>query len=106
MIGDAKCEESIHYLHDSDDEAAEAKVEVRKTEDEVDAIQAAIFNRVEGSVEARKAIAKTHEESVRARNAYYVALLKYERLFNKRKTAERIIELWRTVSSNKRAGQV
>lgn len=104
MISDAKCEESIHYLHDTDDEAAEAKVDVRKTEDEIDAIAAAIFTRLEGGVEARKALAKNHEESVRARNAYYVALLKYEKLYNKRKTAERIIELWRTVSSNKRAG--
>lgn len=104
MITDAKCEESIHYLHDSDDEAAVAKTDVTKAEDEVKAIESAIFLRVEGSVEQRKALSRTDAETVKARNEYYSSLLKFERLYNKRKTAERIIELWRSINSNRRAG--
>lgn len=104
MISDPKCEESIHLLHDTDDEAALAKVDVQKAEDEIKAREDAIFMRSEGSVEAKKVLARSDPETVKARNDYYSALLKYERLYNKRKTAERIIELWRSINSNRRAG--
>lgn len=103
-ISDDRCEKAIRYLASTDVEAAEAKVEVKKTEDEIDAIQAAIFHRLEGSVEARKSAAKIDALAVAARNAYYVALLKFESLYNKRKTEERITDLWRSVNSNRRAG--
>lgn len=104
IIPDERCDKAIHYLHDTDDEAAIAKVDVQKFKDEIEAREDAVFLRLEGSVEKRKAMARTDPETVKARNDYYSVLLKFERLFNKRKTAERIIELWRTVSSNKRAG--
>jgi hypothetical protein len=104
VIPDHKCEECIHYLHDSDDEAAVAKVDVQKAEDEIKAREDAIFMRSEGSVESKKVLARSDPETVKARNEYYSVLLKFERLYNKRKTAERIIELWRSCNSNRRAG--
>lgn len=103
-LTDDKCEECIHFLHDTDEEAAEAKTDVERKSDEIKAREDAIFMRSEGSVEVRKALARSDADTVKARNEYYSALLKHERLFNKRRTAERIIELWRSVNSNRRAG--
>jgi hypothetical protein len=104
MITDERAEKAIRYLAGTDDEAAEAKVECKRCEDQVKAVEDAIFLRLEGSVELRKATARTDIEAVNARNKYYSALLKYEKLVNHRNTEERVTELWRSVNSNRRHG--
>lgn len=106
MIDDSRCEKAIRYLAGTDDETAEAKVECKRLEDQVKAVEDAIFLRLEGSVELRKATARTNVEAVNVRNQYYTALLKYEKLVNHRNTEERVTELWRTVASNRRHGMV
>lgn len=104
MITDSRCEKAIIYLAETDDEAASAKVEAQRLEDEIKAIEAAVFLRVEGSVEQRKALARLHDDTKKARNDYFTELLKFERLYNRRKTEERVTELWRSVTSNRRHG--
>lgn len=106
MITDEKAEQAIRYLAGTDEESAVASVEVKRLEDEIKAIEAAIILRVEGSVAIRESIARTDASTIAARNKYYIALLNSERLYNKRRTAERITELWRTCASNKRHGIV
>lgn len=105
-LTDERCEQAMRYLAETDGNAAELKVEALKLEDEIKAVKAAIIQRVDGSVELRKAMAETHEATVEARAKYYSALLKSEHITNRRKTEERIVDLWRSVNSNRRAGIV
>lgn len=103
-LSDERCEDGLRYLAETDEVAAKLKVEALRLEDEVKAIKAAIVQRVEGSVELRKAIAETHESTVEARGKYYSALLKAEHMANRRRTEERITDLWRSVNANRRQG--
>jgi hypothetical protein len=106
VITDARAEKAIHYLAETDEAAAIAKVETARLEDEIKATKAAIVLRVEGSVAVREALAETHENTKAARKEYYDQLLIHERYYNRRKTEERITELWRSVNSNRRHGTV
>ena len=106
MISEERAEKAIHYLADTDEKAAFAKVEAERLEDEIKATKAAILLRVEGSVAVREALAETHENTVAARKEYYAQLLVHEKYYNRRKTEERITDLWRTVASNRRHGSV
>lgn len=103
-LTDERCENGLRYLATTDEEAARLKVESQRLEDEVKAVKAAIFNRVEGGAEARKAIAETHESTAEARSKYYAMLLKHEHMANRRRTEERITDLWRSVNANRRQG--
>ena len=106
MITDERCEKAIRFLAETDEKAAIAKVESQRLEDEVKAIKAAVFTRGEGSVEQRKADAELHQSVKDIRKEYYDQLLAYEHLQNRRRTEERVTELWRTVASNRRHGMV
>lgn len=103
-LTDDRCENGLRYLATTDEQAAQLKVEAMRLEDEVKAVKAAVFNRVEGGAEARKAIAETHESVTAARDKYYAALLKHEHMANRRRTEERITDLWRSVNANRRQG--
>jgi len=104
-ISDERCENAMRYLAETDRSAAELKVEALRLEDEIKAVKAAIYQRVDGSVEFRKAFSETHENTVEARNKYFAALLKHEQMANRRRTEERITDLWRSVNANRRQGQ-
>lgn len=106
MITDERAEKAIRFLADTDEKAAIAKTDVQRLEDEIKAVKAAIFMRSEGSAEARKAEAEVHENTIAARKEYYRALLGHEHVQNKRKTESLVCELWRSVTSNRRAGIV
>lgn len=100
----ARCESAINFLSDTDEEAAQLKVEVSRIEDKIAAMKAAIFMRCEGSVELRKCTAEDAPEVYSEREKLYVALLKFEHVRNRRGTAARVTELYQTIASNRRAG--
>lgn len=104
-LTDERAEKGLHFLATTDEQAADLKVEAQRLEDEIKAVKAAIFQRVEGGAELRKAMAETHESTVEARNKYYAALMKHEHMTNRRRTEERITDLWRSVNANRRQGQ-
>lgn len=99
-----RCEKALNFLASSDEEAAQLKVEVTRIEDKIAAMKAAIFLRCEGSVEGRKATAEDSPEVHSEREKLYDAMLKFERVRNRRSTAARLTELYQTVASNRRAG--
>lgn len=104
-LTDERCEEGLRFLAETDGKAADLAVDAKRLEDEIKAVKAAIVQRTEGSVELRKAIAETHESTGSAREKYYAALLKHEHMENRRRTEERITDLWRSVNANRRQGQ-
>lgn len=104
-LTDERAEDGLRFMATTDEVAAQFKVDAQRLEDEIKAVKAAVFLRVEGSVEQRKALAEVHETAASAREKYYAALLKHEHMTNRRKTEERVTQMWQSVNANRRQGQ-
>jgi hypothetical protein len=98
----ARAEEATHFLTGTDKKMAELKVKLERDKRKAKRIWSALYMRVEGNVEARKAQAEIHPDHESAIAAEMTALLEFEKLRNQRDTAETVIEFWR--SWNRAAG--
>ncbi len=106
MIDDERVQQAITYLAETDKSAAEAKTDVERQAWRQKQVEAAIYLRSEGTVENRKAYARTSKELTEAVDCWLKALEKSDAITNKRKTEALIIELWRTEQANRRAGSI
>jgi hypothetical protein len=95
-------EAAMEFLADSDVSFAEAKTEVMRQEILGKRIRARVFGFVEGSVEARKSQAETHQEVITADDEYIAATLAFETLRARRGRAEIVIDVWRSLNASQR----
>jgi hypothetical protein len=95
-------EAALDYRATTDDEYAERRADVLRTEILCKRVRARIFVIEEGSVEVRKAKAEAHGEVIGADDAYVTATLEYERLRASRGTADILIDAFRTVEASRR----
>lgn len=105
MITDERMEKALRYLSTTDEPAALAKTEVERISYLARRVRARMFLQVEGkSIEERKARAEVSEE-VDAVDAQLVeAIAEDERYRARRKTAELIVETWRSILSARKQG--
>lgn len=102
-----KAEDAVESLTNSDDEIAELRLQYEINKRAAKRIWSAIFMRqVDGSVELKKAIAETDKDYVNAQTAELHALLEYEKLRNRRDTAQIVIDFWRSWNKAKTEGQI
>ena len=101
-----RAERAVNYLAETDRKIAELKVLHEKCKRQNKRIWAAIFLRVDGSVEARKAAAETHEDYQSAQAAEMTALKEYEALKNERETACVVVDFWRSYNKAQQEGHV
>jgi hypothetical protein len=106
MIQEDRCARAIAYLASTDESAAELKGEVARKDYLCRFTRANVFQRSEGSVEMRKAIAESSEEVQAAENERVLAIIEYEKVNTKRATEELIVEVWRSCNANRRHGNV
>lgn len=106
MVSDERMEKALKYLATTDEEAAEAKTQVSRAEYLAKRVRAREFLLAEGNVEHRKALAETSPGAVVADESLANAILAYEKLRAKRTTEELVIEVWRSVGANRRAGNI
>ena len=102
----SRAEKAANYLAETDRKIAELKVKFERDKLKAKRTWSAIFLRVEGSVEARKAQAETHPDFETAQAAEMTSLLEYEALRNERDTANTIIEFWRSYNKATKEGVV
>jgi len=100
----SRAEEATHYLTQTDLKFAQLRVDHEREKRRAKRVWSAVFERMKGSVESRKAQAEDSEEYQNAVNNELAALLEYEKMRNTRDTAETLIEFWR--SWNKAVGGV
>ena len=91
-----RAEKAVNYLAETDRQIAEVKALHERCKRQGKQVWSAIFLRVDGSVEARKAQAEVHEEYQAAQAAEMTALKEYESLKNERETACVLIDFWRS----------
>lgn len=102
----AKADSSANRLVETDRQVAELRSKYERDRQKARRKWSAIFLRVEGSVEARKAQAETHSEYELAKSAEFTSLLEFEALRNERDTCVRIIDFWRSWNKAKTEGQI
>jgi len=101
-----RAEDATDFLTKTDRKVAELRVRHERDKRKAKRIWSAIFLRVEGSVEAKKAQAEKHEDYQSSVAAEMTSLLEYEALRNRRDTAATVIEFWRSWNKAKTEGQI
>ena len=102
---EARANEALAYLTGSDETAADLKHAADVAEARYEAIVDALFLHGEGSVELRKAAARTENEAKEARADYFEAQRKYDAIANKRRSEALAVEWCRSLYSNYRQGK-
>jgi len=101
-----RAEDAANHLASTDRRVAELRVRYERDKRKAKNVWSAIFLRVEGSVEARKAQAEVHETYCTAIAAEMTALQEYEAMKNERDTAVTIIDFWRSWNKAVQEGHV
>ena len=106
MITDERLQKALTFLADTDEKAAELKVEVERAAYLLKAMKSAIIIREDGAMELRKAVAEKDALTANKTGAWLETLRMYEALTNKRKTEVLIVDVWRSLNANRRVGNL
>lgn len=106
MITDDRLQKALTFLAETDEKAAELKVDVERAAYYLKAMKSAIIIREDGAMELRKAIAEKDALTAEKTGEWLETLRQSEALNNKRKTEVLIIDVWRSLNANRRTGNV
>ncbi len=106
MISEDRAEKALRFLVDTDERCAMAKGEVERAEFAYKRIRESVFTHADGTVAERQATAAQHPKTVDAHEDYIKALQMYAYIANKRDTEKIVLDVYRTISANKRMGTV
>lgn len=104
MISEERAEKALRYLVDTDEPCALAKAETERAEYAWKATREMVFIHSEGTVAERQATAATHAKTKEAHERYCQAVALYAKMANKRETERIVLDMFRTLSANKRMG--
>jgi hypothetical protein len=106
MISKDRLEKALTYLAETDEQLAEARMVMERCEFRAKATKDALIKHGEGGLGERTAAAGFDPEYTAAMDAYFAALMEHDKIRNKRQTESIIVEVWRSLSANRRQGQV
>lgn len=106
MVSQDEAERALRWLATTDTEMADWIVQVMRAEFMVETAEALVYASLEGPVEDRKKAAKASPEYAKAKEAVFAAVRGKERLRAQRKSAEMLIESWRSLNANRRVANV
>lgn len=106
MISDERLTKALTFLAETDEEVAELKGVVAALEYRAKMARAAAFTAADGSVEQRKQTAELDPNVQIVEGNLNAAIIKYEAKRAKRATEALIVDVWRSLSANRRQGVV
>ena len=106
QLNENRIEEALIRLSSTDKSHAELEGQVKYLLEGIKQAKAHSFLLAEGTVAERNAKAETSPKTVDAVNAHLSAFVAFTTLDNERSHEIRIIDIWRTLSSNRRQGQI
>lgn len=106
MISDERAHKALVFLAETDEPCASAKAEMERAEFKAKATKQTVFLHEDGTVAERTAKAETSAEVANAMQVYFAAVAAYSHIANKRDTERVVLDAWRTIQSNRRAGHV
>ena len=104
MITEDKLGKALTYLAETDETCAKAKSLMKGLEYRLKTNKAIAFLDAEGAQGVRENIAYQDTRFTDTVGRYENAVADYETMANKRKTAELIVEVWRSVNSARSRG--
>lgn len=105
-ISDKQVEGALKYLAETDDSYGMLKGKVKGLEYRLKVTESVEFLKAEGTQEARKATARASNEYQVLTAELENTSIDYEVVAAKRKRAELVIEVWRTIQANQRRGNI
>ena len=99
-------EKALDYLVATDEEAAKAKALMSFIEDKKKTVKATEMVKKDGAISGREMEAFASAPYLAVCEEYRDAVYDYELLRNRRKSAELVVEVWRTESANQRRGNI
>lgn len=106
MIDYKDAEKALEYLKQTDTEAARLRALYMGLDDIKKTVLAAAYEQQEGSAADKTQKALNSESYAQHLSKINEAFCSWETLRNKRKSAELQIEMWRSVNSNQRRGNI
>lgn len=106
MISEDRLTKALTYLAETDVPAAEAKARMKAIEQRRKTIKGIEFLASSGTMAEKEAKAYKSEAYQSIVDEYESAVADAEIYANKRKTEELIIEVWRSVNSSRRKGNI
>jgi hypothetical protein len=108
VITEAEMERALRWMATTDVEFADWRVQMLRSEYLAEVAESLVYKSYgnEGSVEDRKKAAKASPEVKKAMEEHFGCVRGYEKLRAQRKSAELLIETWRSVNANRRTGNV
>jgi hypothetical protein len=102
IISRDKLESALLYLAETDEEYANEKAQVERSEILRKRVRARIFLAASGTVAERERTAEVSAEAERADDDYCTSMRLYETLRAKRQRAEIVIDVFRTLEASRR----
>ena len=106
QLNENRVEQALTLLATSDEQHAAWSGQVKYLEEGLKQVKAHSFLLAEGTVAEREAKAIASVKYAEAIDAYTKAYVQFKNIDNKRNHEIRIIEIWRTLSSNRRQGNI
>jgi hypothetical protein len=101
-----RADDAANFLTETDAKLARLHQAHETSKRKAKRIWSAIFKRVEGNIEERKAQAEIHTDYLVAVDDELEALLTFEILRNQRDTADTVIDFWRSWNKAKTDGVI
>ncbi len=106
IVTDKKVHQVLAYLAETDEPAAKARARMDALKVAEKTILALEILDAEGSVQERESRARVSVAYREWKSEYEDACADWYLYQNKRSTAEKIVEVWRGVNANRRAGNI
>jgi collagenase-like PrtC family protease len=106
MIDQQRAEKALDYLAHTDETAARARSYMLGLEKNEKTILSVEILKVEGTQQQKESVARVSGPYREWMDKYQQAVYDFEILRNRRSTAEMIVEAWRSVNANRRAGNI
>jgi hypothetical protein len=103
-LTEARVDQAMATLAETDAEAAEWKVSVLRTEQKVKRVKALVYAALEGSIEDRKQGLELDPRVEQAWEEHFASVKGHELCKNRREREVLVIELWRSVNASRRMG--
>lgn len=102
IISRDKLESALMYLAETDEEYANEKAQVERSEILRKRVRARVFLAASGTVAERERTAEVSVEAEQADDDYCKSVRLYETLRAKRQRAEIVIDVWRSLEASRR----
>jgi len=105
-MNDVDVEKAVKYLADTDEPHAKARAEYNALSELRKTVRAFCFEGSKGGVAERTMAAERHPDYVEHIEKIKQAEIEFHTMHNKRKRAEIMVELYRTMAANSRKGSI